>query len=99
MNKLLVKMRIFYLLSMILKIWPLIMGSAMLLIIVSIISLVVNIIDLIQRRDRQEISGPEVSSEIAEMIVEFIFRLAAVALQFVMVKFLKVSYSSVPTSA
>lgn len=92
-------MRIFFIISIALKIWPLIMGSAMLLIIVSIISLVVNIIDLIQRRDRQEISGPEVSSEIAEMIVEFIFRLAAVALQFVMVKFLKVSYSSVPTSA
>lgn len=81
------------------QIWPLVFGSVILLIVVSIISLVINIIDLIQRRDRKEIDGPEVSSEIAEIIIEFIFRIAAVGLQFVYIKFLKVGYQQVPTSA
>jgi hypothetical protein len=81
------------------KIWPLVFGSAIVLIVVSIASLVINIIDLVQRRERKEIDGREVGSEIAEIIVEFILRAAAIVLQFLYAKFLHVSYQPVATSA
>lgn len=71
----------------------------MVLIIVSIFSLIVSIIDLVQRYERKEINNKEFSAGIAEIIVESLFRIAAIAIKFVLIKFIRSVYQRVPTSA
>ncbi|CAF0823517.1 unnamed protein product [Brachionus calyciflorus] len=80
------------------KIWPLIFASAIALIILSIFALIVSIIDLVQRKERKALNSQDFASDIIEIVVEFIFRIIAIVIKFLMIKLIR-GYQRVPTSA
>lgn len=78
----------------------LIFVSGILLCIVFLASLVVNIIDLVQRKERfqtTDYKNHEFPLLITELVIESIFRLLAIVLTFVLVKVMKLKYDAVPT--
>lgn len=80
------------------KIRILIFVSAIILIVFSLFSLIVSIIDLVLRNNKNQLSGTELIVNIAEISVESIFRVIAIVLHFFMVRLLR-SYERVPSSA
>jgi hypothetical protein len=79
----------------------LIFVSAILLIVLSIASLIISIIDIVQKKERNSINEKEFAADICELCVQAVFRIGAVALKFVMIRFLKAppEYTAVPTRA
>lgn len=80
------------------KIRILIFISAVVLIIFSLFALIVSIIDLVLRNNKNQLTGTELKVNIAEISVESFFRIIAIVLHFFMVRLLR-SYDRVPTSA
>lgn len=77
--------------------WQLIFVGAILLILIAVASLIVTIIDLVQRRERKLTTQPDYVAGCLELGVETIFRIIAIILSFVLVHFLKSPYNAVPT--
>lgn len=73
----------------------LIFVSAILLTIVFLVALVVSIIDIVQRKERNVTTSQEVPILAAILTVESIFRIGAIILTFVMVKILRSNYELV----
>ena len=72
--------------------------SAILLTIVFLISLVVQIIDLVQRKERNMYTEKETPIVATILTVESIFRVIAIVLTFLLVKVLKQNYELVNTT-
>lgn len=77
--------------------WQLIFVGAILLILIAVASLIVTIIDLVQRRERKLTTQPDYVAGCLELGVETIFRIIAITLSFILVHFLKSPYNAVPT--
>jgi hypothetical protein len=73
--------------------------SAILLIVVFLISLVVSIIDLVQRKERNMANEKETPILATVLVVESIFRVLAITLTFVLVKILRQNYELINTNA
>jgi hypothetical protein len=80
-----------------LKIWKLIFFSGCLLILIFICSLIITIIDLVQRKERKQISDKDFNTDVAQLIIESLFRVLAALITFWMVKLLKTYYQPLPT--
>jgi len=80
--------------------WLFISISGIVLICLSIAALVIDIIDIVQRKERKSLVGGDLGAEIAELIVENILRIAAVVVTFFMSKFIHTcrDYLKVPTT-
>ena len=80
--------------------WLLISVSGFVLICLSISALVVEIIDIVQRKERKALEGGDLGAEITEIIVENILRIAAVVITFFLSKFIHTcpDYLKVPTA-
>lgn len=89
---------IFAMVSIWKKIRILIFVSAIILIVFSLFSLIVSIIDLVLRNNKNQLEGTELIVNIAEITVESIFRVIAIVLHILMVRLLR-SYDRVPSSA
>jgi hypothetical protein len=68
--------------------WLLIFISGIILVLLSIAALIIDIIDIVQRRERKILVGSEFGSAITELIVENLFRTCAVVVTFFMGKFI-----------
>ena len=79
--------------------WILIWSGGIALIILTIAALIVDIIDIVQRKERKVLEGGELGAEIAELIVENILRTGAIIVTFFMGKQIRgfKEYFSVPT--
>ncbi|RNA17291.1 hypothetical protein BpHYR1_044547 [Brachionus plicatilis] len=80
------------------KIRILIFISAVILILFSLFALIVSVIDLVLRNNKNQLTGTELKVNIAEITVESIFRVIAIVLHFYMIKLLR-TYERVPSSA
>ena len=90
---------IFALIAIWIKLWRLVFVSACILIAISVTSLIITVIDLVQRKERDQIIGKEFGSSIVEISIETLFRIGAIIVKFFMVKLLKtIDYRKVPTS-
>jgi hypothetical protein len=89
---------VFALIAIWIKLWRLVFVSACILIAISVTSLIVTVIDLVQRKEREQIMAKEFSSSIVEISIETLFRIGAIVAKFFMVKLLKTDYRKVPTS-
>ena len=99
MGVLILAIAIFSLITVYMKKWMLIFISACILIGVSIIALVITVTDLILRRERGQTVGKDFASAIAECVLESVFRILAISVEFFMIHLLKQEYQAVPTSA
>jgi len=77
--------------------WILLFPSAIILIIISLFALIITVIDLTQRRDK--LDNKEFVSAICEVIIETLFRIAAIVIKFFMIRILRNEYLKVPDSA
>jgi hypothetical protein len=68
--------------------WLLIFISGIILVLLSIAALIIDIIDIVQRRERKFLVGSEFGSAITELIVENLLRTCAVVVTFFMGKFI-----------
>lgn len=75
--------------------------SSIVLIVLSVASLIISTIDIVQKKERSSINDKEFAADVCELCVQAVFRVAAISLQFVMIKFLKppAPYEAVPTRA
>ena len=73
-------------------------ASAIALICLSLFSLIVSVIDLVQRKNERAMSNQELSADIAEIVIESLFRILAIVVKFVMIKLIR-GYQPVPTSS
>ncbi len=89
---------VFALIAIWIKLWRLVFASACILIAISVTSLIVTVIDLVQRKERDQIYAKEFGSSIVEISIETLFRIGAIITKFFMVKLLKTDYRKVPTS-
>lgn len=80
--------------------WILIVSSAGVLGLLTVCALVIDIIDIVQRKERKTLIGGEYGSEIAELIVENLLRIIAIIVTVFMSKFIRGfrEYFQVPTN-
>ena len=90
---------IFSLITVYMKKHMLIFISSCVLMGVCLVALVITVTDLILRRERGQTVGKDFASAIGQVVLESIFRIAAISVQFVFIHLLKQEYQAVPTSA
>jgi hypothetical protein len=69
--------------------WILIWSGGGVLIVLTLAGLIIDIIDIVQRKERKALQGGELGAEIAELIVENILRTAAIISTFFMGKYIR----------
>ena len=90
---------IFSLITVYMKKHTLIFISSCVLMGVCLVALVITVTDLILRRERGQTVGKDFASAIGQVVLESVFRIAAISVQFVFIHLLKQEYQPVPTSA
>jgi hypothetical protein len=87
---------IFSLITVYMKKHLLIFISACILIAVSVVALVISIVDLVMRRERGQTVGKDFAESIGKCVLESLFRILAISVEFFMIHLLKQEY--VPVS-
>ncbi len=86
---------IFSLVTIYMKKHVLIFISACTLIAVCVVALVISIVDLVMRKERGQTVGKDFAENIGKCVLESVFRIAAISVEFFMIHLLKQEYQPV----